>query len=182
MPSGRDTKDVGLNMDNKKQQGSRKQITFDLSQKALAEHYPRPKYTINPRYYKKAYSDISRFMKKNGFEHRQFSVYTSIDRLTAAKVSALIKKMSMEMPWLAYSVNQIDVTNIGTQHSLLQTLEQTTTLQVERTILPIEPSEEKIPPQPDLQELRAQIIAEAKQEAADLLQSITQDPTEGRRR
>lgn len=36
--------------------------------------------------------------------------------------------------------------------------------------------------QPDLQELRAQIIAEAKQEAADLLRSITPDPTEGRRR
>ncbi len=48
--------------------------------------------------------------------------------------------------------------------------------------MPIEPSEEKIPPQPDLQELRAQIIAEAKQEAADLLRSITPDPTEGRRR
>ena len=107
-------------MDNKKQQGNRKQITFDLSQKALAEHYPRPKHTVNPRYYKKAYSDISRFMKKNGFEHRQFSVYTSIERLTAAKVSALIKKMAMEMPWLAHSVNQIDVTNIGSQHSLLQ--------------------------------------------------------------
>ena len=30
--------------------------------------------------------------------------------------------------------------------------------------------------------LTAQIIAEAKQEAADLLRSITQDPTEGRRR
>ena len=30
--------------------------------------------------------------------------------------------------------------------------------------------------------LTAQIIAEAKQEAADLLQSITPDPTEGRRR
>ena len=36
--------------------------------------------------------------------------------------------------------------------------------------------------QPDLQELRAQIVAEAKQEAADLLRSLTQDPTEGRRR
>ena len=36
--------------------------------------------------------------------------------------------------------------------------------------------------QPDLQELRAQIIAEAKQEAADLLRSLTPDPTEGRRR
>lgn len=30
--------------------------------------------------------------------------------------------------------------------------------------------------------LTAQIIAEAKQEAADLLRSLTQDPTEGRRR
>lgn len=35
---------------------------------------------------------------------------------------------------------------------------------------------------PKSENLTAQIIAEAKQEAADLLQSITQDPTEGRRR
>lgn len=171
-----------MNMDNKKQQGSRKQITFDLSQKALAEHYPRPKYTVNPRYYKKAYSDISRFMKKNGFEHRQFSVYTSIDRLTAAKVSALIKKMSMEMPWLAYSVNQIDVTNIGTQHSLLQTLEQTTTLQIGQPVLEPKPVELKEASRPDIQAIKAQIIAEAKQEAADRLQSLTPDPAERRRR
>ena len=36
--------------------------------------------------------------------------------------------------------------------------------------------------QPDLQELRAQIIVEAKQDAADRLRSITPDPAEGRRR
>ena len=35
---------------------------------------------------------------------------------------------------------------------------------------------------PDLQELRAQIIAEAKQEAANRLQSLTPDPAEGHRR
>ena len=34
----------------------------------------------------------------------------------------------------------------------------------------------------ELRTQTAQIIAEAKQEAADRLRSITQDPTEGRRR
>ena len=145
-------------MDNKKQQGNRKQITFDLSQKALAEHYPRPKHTVNPRDYKKAYSDISRFMKKNGFEHRQFSVYTSIERLTAAKVSALIKKMAMEMPWLAHSVNQIDVTNIGSQHSLLQVM------QIEQPMF------------------KAQIIAEAEREAAELRAQKPEAPARGQHR
>lgn len=103
--------------------GRRKQITFDLNQKALAEHYPRPKITVNPTFYKKAYADISRFMKESGFEHRQFSVYTSKDRMTEAKVVALVDEMVIRMPWLAPCVNQIDVTNIGSQHSLLRTLE-----------------------------------------------------------
>lgn len=163
-------------MDNKKQQGNRKQITFDLSQKALAEHYPRPKHTVNPRYYKKAYSDISRFMKKNGFEHRQFSVYTSTERLTAAKVSALIKKMAMEMPWLAHSVNQIDVTNIGSQHSLLQVM------QIEQPMLEPEPVGLKAAPQPDMQAIKAQIIAEAERETAELLAQKPDAPARGQHR
>lgn len=112
-------------MDKKMQQGSRKQITFDLSQKALAQHYPRPESAANPRYYKKAYADINRFMKKNGFEHRQFSVYVSTNKLTAAKVTAMMQMIAKEMPWLIHCVNQIDVTNIGAQHSLIQTLEST---------------------------------------------------------
>lgn len=63
-------------MENKTKNGSsRKQITFDLSQKDLAINYPRPKITINPKFYKKAYWDISQFMKMNGFEHRIFCLY-----------------------------------------------------------------------------------------------------------
>lgn len=118
---------------SKKKTGSRKQITFDLSQKALSENYPRPKLSINPKFYKKAYADISRFMKKNGFEHRQFSVYTSIDKVTNTDINLLMDNLAKEMPWLTLCVNQIDVTNIGTQHSLLQTLEAATALQVEQT-------------------------------------------------
>ncbi|NCC08485.1 MAG: hypothetical protein EOM30_10740 [Clostridia bacterium] len=79
---------------NKKNLGSRKQITFDLSQKALTEHYPRPKLSVNPTFYKKAYSDISRFMRKNGFEHRQFSVYTSIEKLTNTDINLLMDNLA----------------------------------------------------------------------------------------
>lgn len=69
-------------------------------------------------------------MKENGFEHRQFSVYVSTSRLTAAKVNVIISKLAQEMPWLALCVNQIDVTNIGVQHSLLKTLEAATALHI----------------------------------------------------
>lgn len=106
-------------MNNETKDGSsRKQITFDLSQKALAKNYPKPKITINPKFYKKAYKDISQFMKMNGFEHRQYSVYTSKDSLTTYDVVDLMEKLSKRLPWLYLCVNEIDVTDIGEQHSI----------------------------------------------------------------
>lgn len=101
---------------------SRKQITFDLNQNALSKHYPRPKLTINPRYYKKAYRDISCFMKENSFEHRQYSVYTSKEPLTIYDVVELMDKLADKMPWLYDCVNEIDVTDIGEQHSIKEIL------------------------------------------------------------
>jgi virulence-associated protein VapD len=115
-----------MEQDKKKRTGSRKQITFDLSQKALETYYPRPKASTNPKFYKKAYTDISRFMSKNGFEHRQFSVYTSKERITNTDITLFMADLAKEMPWLSKCVNQIDVTNIGNQHSLLQSLEEAT--------------------------------------------------------
>lgn len=104
----------------------RKQIAFDLSQRALAEHYPKPAGSINPQFYKKAYGDIAHFMEQNGFEHRQFSVYTSTEKISDAKVTILMSDIAKEMPWLSECVNQIDVTNIGKQYSLLDTLREAT--------------------------------------------------------
>lgn len=69
-------------------------------------------------------------MKENGFEHRQFSVYVSTDRLTNIDISILMDNLAKEMPWLTLCVNQIDVTNIGVQHSLLKTLETATALHI----------------------------------------------------
>ena len=104
--------------------GSRKQITFDLRQESLKRHYPHQEPPQNAQYYKKAYQDIQRFMTANGFEHRQYSVYTSIDKLTTVDVVDLIERLGRAFPWLSQCVNEIDVTNIGAQHSLKQMLEE----------------------------------------------------------
>ena len=101
----------------------RKQITFDLSQKSLKQFYPHNEKSLNLLYYKKAYADINRFMKKNGFEHRQFSVYVSVKKHTATDINLLIYDLSKEFTWFKKCVTQIDVTDIGTQHSLLYLLE-----------------------------------------------------------
>ena len=62
---------------------SRKQITFDLSQDALRQHYPRKETAQDPQFFKRAYKDIQRFMEANGFERRQYSVYVSAEKVTA---------------------------------------------------------------------------------------------------
>lgn len=109
--------------------GHRKQITFDLQQAALRKHYPRKPLTLNPQYYKKAYRDIQEFMIRNGFEHRQYSVYTSVEKMTVVDVVRLIGELGSRFPWLFQCVNEIDVTDIGAQHSLKQILEGVTMAQ-----------------------------------------------------
>ena len=99
--------------------GSRKQITFDLSQEALRQHYPRKETAQDPQFFKRAYKDIQRFMESNGFERRQYSVYVSTEELTALDVAVLTQRMAEELPWLRYCVREITATNIGARHSLL---------------------------------------------------------------
>ena len=106
--------------------GSRKQITFDLSQDALRQHYPRKETAQDPQFFKRAYKDIQRFMDSNGFERRQYSVYVSTEELTALDVAVLTQRMAEELPWLRYCVREITATNIGARHSLLGLLRSDT--------------------------------------------------------
>ncbi len=98
---------------------SRKQITFDLSQEALRQHYPHKETAQDPQFFKRAYKDIQRFMDANGFERRQYSVYVSTEALTALDVAVLTQRMAEQLPWLRQCVKDITATNIGARHSLL---------------------------------------------------------------
>ena len=98
---------------------TRKEITFDLSQEALRQHYPRKETAQDPQFFKRAYKDIRRFMEANGFERRQYSVYVSRSELTALDVAVLTQRMAEQLPWLRLCVKEITAANIGARHSLL---------------------------------------------------------------
>lgn len=111
--------------------GSQKQITFDLHQESLKRCYPQ-----HPT---QAYYDIRRFMESHGFEHRQSSVYVSLDKLTTLDVVSLMEQLAVALPWLSRCVNEIDVANIGVQHSLKKVLENASRpLSVELEEFPLE--------------------------------------------
>ena len=92
----------------------RKALNFDLDTKKYEEYTGKP----SPM----AYAEIRKFLKRNGCEHRQGSGYISKNSLTDGKIFAIIQNMSMEFNWLRNCVKQIDVTNIGKQHSLIDTI------------------------------------------------------------
>ena len=97
----------------------RKALNFDLDTKKYEEYTGKKAPT--------AYDKIKSFLKKNGFEHRQGSGYVSKEPLNDGKVFAIIQSMSIEFDWLKECVKQIDVTNIGKQHSLIDTISKAPT-------------------------------------------------------
>lgn len=86
-----------------------KAINFDLSVHELEKYYPD---------YRKAYYDVKRFFKRQGFEHRQGSGYVSRKKLIQADIIDLLDVMNTELPWMSDCATKIDVTNIGVQHDL----------------------------------------------------------------
>ena len=79
-------------------------------------------------------------MTANGFEHRQYSVYVSADKLTTLDVIGLMEQLAERFPWLSQCVNEIDVTNIGVQHSLKHVLENASKpLDVDLSEISLEP-------------------------------------------
>ena len=79
----------------------------------MEEHYSR----TNP---KGAYGKISRFLARHDFTHAQYSGYHSQYKTTDLEIFDLIREMSETFPWLQYCVNHFEVTNIGTNHDLME--------------------------------------------------------------
>jgi len=104
---------------------SRKQISFDLKQDLLKKHYPNPKSSESKDRHKNAYKDIRRFFKKEGWEHRQGSVYASKEAVAHLSVLRMIDRLAHQMPWLhkCIEVNGIDITDIGENYSLYKDLQ-----------------------------------------------------------
>lgn len=92
----------------------RKAINFDIDTKKYEEYTGKKVPT--------AYAEVKKILKKNGFEHRQGSGYVSKNSLDDLRITAIITNMTLTLKWLRFCVKEIDVTNIGKQHSLLDTI------------------------------------------------------------
>ncbi|BDB64189.1 hypothetical protein T36_0636 [Helicobacter cinaedi] len=92
---------------------SRKAINFDLSTNELKKHFNSTA---------EAYTQIKTFMIENGFEHRQYSGYTSKEAMDEDDIVVLTKRLADKFSWLSTCVLNFDVTDIGEQHDLTHLL------------------------------------------------------------
>ena len=88
-----------------------KAINFDLDTQNLRKLF-------GERGRRKAYSDIGRFLKKSGFEHRQGSGYRSVTTMTTADIIDVVVALYTKLTWLPSCVQKLDVTNIGTEYDM----------------------------------------------------------------
>ena len=92
----------------------RKNINFDIDTNMYTE--------ITGKAAPSAYYELRKFLESNDFLHRQGSGYISKYPMKPYEISDMITKMSQKFPWLKSCVKEFDVTNIGKQFSLIQTI------------------------------------------------------------
>ncbi len=93
---------------------NRKAINFDLDTKKLKEIYSAK--TGKP--YNKAYDEIKKFMKENGFSHRQGSGYISKVSMSDIEMVAFIDKLQNKFSWIYACSKKVDGTEISAQFDL----------------------------------------------------------------
>lgn len=94
---------------------NRKAINFDLDVAALRKHYPNRNYLY-------AYKNISRFLEKEGFKHRQWSGYVSKEPLSDMQAHKILDEMFKSYPWLKQCAKKVDITNIGQTYDYLKVI------------------------------------------------------------
>lgn len=80
-----------------------KAINFDLKQHLLDRYYDKSNTT--------AYYEIEKFMKANGFEHRQGSGYLSQNQIDMDTVYNILDNLKDTLPWTRVCIEKIDVTD-----------------------------------------------------------------------
>lgn len=94
------------------QQRRKKAINFDLDSAKLREEFGE-----GGR--RKAYHRIGRFLKQEGFEHRQWSGYVSDNPRSNAEMYDIIDRLAQNNLWLDTCVRRFDVTNVGSESDMI---------------------------------------------------------------
>ena len=93
-----------------KRSDRRMQIIFDLDNVLLEEIEKGSRKTI--------YTNIKKFMTKNGFDHIEYSGYVSKEPMKVAEVLDVVRSLKKEFPILDDVVEEMHVTEVGNTYSL----------------------------------------------------------------
>ena len=99
---------------------SRKAFHFDLDEEALKSIYPSESKTG----YKAAWGKLQSFLKKNGFEHTQYSGYESVHGMSYVQAYKVLEVLQRTFPWFKDCAKVATLTEIGRRHDVLAHLAQ----------------------------------------------------------
>jgi virulence-associated protein VapD len=91
-------------------------ITFDLDTKILEDTYPQPTW-------QNAYKDIAKFLRGEGFDRQQGSVYFGNDDVDVVRCQMAVQKLTFEFDWFGPSVRDIRMLRIEDNNNLMPAIE-----------------------------------------------------------
>ena len=89
-------------------------VYFDLDVESLKKIYE----PMSGHNYTNAYHEIRSFMKKEGYEHEQGSVYHSVGEKDRSEVIRTIQGLQDEKSWLKECVKKMSYARISEEHDL----------------------------------------------------------------
>ena len=91
-------------------------ITFDLDTKVLEDSYPSSSW-------QNAYKDIEKFLRSEGFERQQGSVYFGDESVDVVRCQTAIQRMTFEFEWFGSAVKDIRMLRIEDNNNLMPAVE-----------------------------------------------------------
>ena len=101
---------------NRRGLGSMYAITFDLDKDTLKKSYHNESW-------QNAYNDIAKFLRANGFDRQQGSVYFGDDTVDMVKCQTAVQRLTLVFEWFAPSVRDIRMLRIEENNDLTPAIE-----------------------------------------------------------
>jgi virulence-associated protein VapD len=91
-------------------------ITFDLDTETLKKSYHNASW-------QNAYNDIAKFLRGQGFDRQQGSVYFGDHSIDSVKCQIAVQRLTLEYDWFAPSVTDIRMLRIEDNNDLTPAIE-----------------------------------------------------------
>ena len=91
-------------------------ISFDLDTDTLKKSYHNASW-------QNAYNDIAKFLRENGFDRQQGSVYFGNDDIDTVKCQTTVQKLTLTYDWFAPAVRDIRMLRIEDNNDLTPAIE-----------------------------------------------------------